>query len=211
VSRTLAVAAAAASLVLAPAAAARDEAAASSPRELYITPFFGYQWGGGLGVEGGQLDIPSGPSYGAIVSLRVRADAKAELLYSREDTSVEYTPDSTARATDLGDLAIQYFQIGGLLELEHGRARPFVSGLLGLTWFDPSGDLDETTKFSGGLGIGVQAAVSDRVGLRVEGKGWINFFDASGSLFCGSNGCLVQGSASTMTQGEVLGGLSVRL
>jgi len=195
----------------APISVAQTEGEDAARQQVEITPFAGYQWGGSLGVEGGEAEIPSGPSYGVILGKRVRADAKAEFLYSREETSLEFQADSSSQFTKLSDLAVQYFQIGGLVELKQGRARPFVSGTLGLTWFDPSDDREGATQFSGGLGLGVHAAINEKLGLRLEGRGWLNFFNGSGSIFCGSGGCIVQGSASTISQGEVLGGLSVAL
>jgi hypothetical protein len=192
-------------------ATAQSDEGAPVARTWEVTPFAGYQWGGGLSVEGGELSIPSGPSYGAIVGMRVRSDAVAEFVYNREQTTLSFRPDSTGRTEDLADLAVQYFQLGGTVDLGTSRARPFVSGLLGLTWFDPTDGYSGTTRFSGGLGIGVHPPLSRKVGLRLEAKGWLNFFNGSGSIFCGSGGCIVQGSASAMGQGEVVGGLSVEL
>lgn len=197
--------------VLPPFAAAQTSAEGETTKQVEVTPFIGYQWGGALAVEGGAAEIPSGMSYGVILSRRVRADAKMEFFYSREETSLEFQADTSSQSTKLSDLAVQYFQIGGLVELEQGRARPFVSGTLGLTWFDPSGDRESEVQFSGGLGLGLHAAISEKLALRLEGRGWLNLFNGSGSIFCGDGGCVVQGSASTMTQGEVLGGLSVGL
>jgi hypothetical protein len=190
---------------------AQSDEGAPVARAWEVTPFAGYQWGGGLSVEGGQLSIPSGPSYGAIVGMRVRSDAVAEFVYNREQTTLSYRPDSTGLSQNLADMAVQYFQLGGTVDLGTNRTRPFVSGLLGLTWFDPSGGYSGTTRFSGGLGIGIHPPLSRKVGLRLEAKGWLNFFNGSGSIFCSSGGCIVQGSASAMGQGEVVGGLSVGL
>ena len=46
-----------------------------------------------------------------------------------------------------------------------------------------------------------------RIAARVEGRWWINVFDASGSVFCSDGGCIVQGSGSVVSQGVVSGGI----
>ena len=201
---------AAATLLLAPAqASAQSGTPDARARRLEITPFAAYQFGGGLNVDGGRLEIPGAFTWGAMIDLRVRPDAQAEFLYSRQETDLEFHPDSLARPVALGGLAVHYFQLGGTVDLRPGPVRPYAVATLGVTWFDPSEDLDGEARFSGGLGAGLRAGVNERVAARLEGRWWINVFDSSGSVFCGPAGCVIQASGSVVSQGVVSGGLGI--
>ena len=184
-------------------------AAEVHPHRVEITPVAGYQFGGGFSGEEGEIEIPAGFMYGAMLDLWVRPDAQAEFLYSRQETSLRFDPAGVAPEVDLGDLVIHEFQLGGNVDLRPGRVRPYALGTLGVTWFDPAGDFDGESRFSSTLGAGIRAPLSDRFGLRFEGRWIINFFNSSGSLFCSSGGCLVNFSGDFVSQGALSGGLSV--
>lgn len=180
------------------------------PNRFAITPIAGYQFGGGFSGAEGEIDIPAGFMYGAALDVWVRPEAQAEFMYTRQETSFAFDPAGAAPAIELGDLTIHEFQLGGNTDLGTGRIRPYALGTLGVTWFDPADDTyDGESRFSSTLGAGLRAPVNDHVGLRVEGRWLINFFNSSGSIFCGSGGCLVNFSGDFVSQGSLSGGLSV--
>jgi opacity protein-like surface antigen len=180
------------------------------PNRFEITPIAGYQFGGGFSGEEGEINMPADFMYGVALDVWVRPEAQAEFLYTRQETRLEFDPAGVAPAIDLGDLTIHEFQLGGNTDLRAGRIRPYALGTLGVTWFDPANDdIDGESRFSSTLGAGIRAPVNGHIGLRVEGRWIINFFNSSGSVFCGSGGCLVNFSGDFVSQGALSGGLSI--
>lgn len=192
-----------------PPPAVEQTAADVHAHRIEITPVAGYQFGGGFSGEEGEIEIPAGFMYGAMLDLWVRPEAQAEFLYTRQETSIRFDPAGAAPEIDLGDLVVHEFQLGGNVDLKPGRVRPYALGTLGVTWFDPAGDYDGESRFSSTLGAGIRAPLSDRFGLRMEGRWILNFFNSSGSIFCNSGGCLVNFSGDFVSQGALSGGLSV--
>jgi hypothetical protein len=174
-----------------------------------VTPLAGYQVGGGVNGEEGEVDFPEGFMYGGMIDVWVRPDAQAEFLYTRQETSIEFDPTGVAPSVDFGDMTVHYFQIGGTADLRPGRTRPYAVATFGATWFQPENDLSDETLLSGTLGAGIRAPLGERVGFRVEGRWLINWIHSSGTIFCGSGGCLVNVSGDVMSQGSVSGGVSI--
>ena len=188
---------------------AAESTPAARPR-VELTPVLGYQFGGGLSGEGGEISIPSALMYGGMIDVWVRPDAQAEFLYTRQETSIEFRPANfIGNPIDLGDMTVHEFQLGGTVDLRPGRVRPYAVATLGVTWFDPADDLSDESRFAGTLGAGLRAPLNERLGLRLEGRWLINWFNSSGTVFCGSGGCLISGSGDIMSQGAVSGGLSI--
>ena len=88
----------------------------------------------------------------------------------------------------------------------------FVSGMVGVTHFDPRGtSLSSETRFAIGAGGGIDYRISDNLGFRLEGRGIATFLDSSGGVFCSSSqGCSAFVDSSVLLQFEALAGLSLR-
>lgn len=174
-----------------------------------LTPLAGWQVGGGFSGGQGEIDFPSAFLYGAMIDVWVRPEAQAEFLYTRQETRIEFDPAGIAAPVDFGDLTVHYFQIGGTVDLKPGRARPYAVATFGATWFEPASDLSDESLISGTLGAGIRAPLGQRVGLRIEGRWLLNWLAASGTIFCGPGGCLIEASGDLMSQGSVSGGVSI--
>ena len=87
-----------------------------------------------------------------------------------------------------------------------------LTGSVGVTHFDPnSSNLGSETRFSIGLGGGVELAASERVGIRLEGRGFATFLDSEGAVFCdSSSGCVVFVASDILWQFEVGAGVSFK-
>jgi hypothetical protein len=59
------------------------------------------------------------------------------------------------------------------------------------------------------LGIGYQLPLGERVALRFEARGYATLVDSDSALFC-SGGCVVSIKGDTVTQGDILLGLTFR-
>jgi hypothetical protein len=88
------------------------------------------------------------------------------------------------------------------------RLRFFGVFLAGLTRFAPGLDgYDSDVGFTLGLSLGLKRALSERVGLRAEARGFFVNVNSSGGLFC-SGSCLFVFHASGLWQGDLAAGLT---
>lgn len=180
-----------------------------------LTPLAGFRFGGSFedNTTGQDMDADEGAAFGLIVDVPAAGDTEYELFYSFQRTKLK--GDGIFAGGTLLDLDIHYLHAGGLLLFPRERARPFVGGGLGVTWFSPRGfGLDSDIRFSLSLGGGVKIPVSERIGLRFEGRGFLTFLPASTDLFCVSSGgaaCDVRVRGDVFGQVELLAGISFRL
>ncbi len=168
-----------------------------------ITPFAGMHFGGGFedNATGAGMDVKDGGMFGFILGAPDAADTRYEFFYGFQRT--ELTGSGTLGGEPLFDLDIHYFHIGGSYRSTEGKVRPFVAGGLGATHFSPRGDgPGAKTYFSLSLGGGALVPVSDRVALRLEGRGFLTILPEETAIFCVSSGgaaCVVE------VQGDVFG------
>jgi len=90
------------------------------------------------------------------------------------------------------------------------RARPFLTGTLGLTRYGTSADSE--VRFSAGAGGGVKLFPWSRLGVRLDGRVFAAILDAEGTaLACGSGTCFLALHVNAAWQAEFTAGLLVRL
>jgi hypothetical protein len=181
-----------------------------------ITPFVGYQWGGSLETNAGdvlpagELQTPGSVGWGGILSFRTSPASAVELTYLRQDTDIELDR-ATGGTTPLeGGFAINYIQAGGIWEFGQNQFRPFISGSLGIGIFDPKAeDLGSDTRFSWTVGTGAKYMFkSGRVGIRADLRLWVTPFPSGEyATWCDFYGCFVAEGTEWVTQGTAAGGL----
>ena len=171
-----------------------------------ISPFIGYQTGGGLTGEfdGVHANIKSGESYGGTLDINLhKGNFKLEARYSHHSTRLEtggILPPGGA------PLKVEFLQAGLMQETGSPKGRFFISALLGATRFDPK-PFDSITKFSMSVGGGLKIFLGRHVGLRFEGRGYLTFVETDAGAFCANGTCLFSFSGKNMWQGEFTGGL----
>ncbi|UCF31729.1 MAG: outer membrane beta-barrel protein [bacterium] len=177
-----------------------------------VTPFLGYRMGGyfedaGTGLT---LDLDEEESWGIILGKDIAPGKQYEFFYSFQPSRL--TAGGLVTPGVLVDVDVEYFHIGGRNYWDKGTARTFVGGSVGATHFDPqSSNLSSETRFSLGLGGGVEVRAGEKVAIRLEGKGFATFLDSSGAIFCGtSSGCEVFIASDVLWQFEVGAGVSFR-
>jgi opacity protein-like surface antigen len=177
-----------------------------------ITPFMGYRVGGdfedaGTGVE---LSLNEDETYGFIIGRDAAPGTQAEFFYSfqpsRLKTGGAFTPGV------LVDLDVEYFHFGARQYWDRGGARTFAVASIGATHFDPhSSNLGSDTRFSMGLGGGVELGAGERFAIRLEGRGFATFLNGDSAIFCGSSGgCAVFVSSEVLWQFETLAGVTFK-
>jgi hypothetical protein len=191
-------------------------AQAAKPR-FEMTPFVGYRTGGEFEVDNADgttdsVDLDDDASFGLDLGLYRDANSFYELLYSRQEASVDSSiPDLSGI-----DVSTEYLHFGGTLLLDHETwYEPYLSFTIGATRLDPkSGGYDSETKFSASLGGGFRFPINERVSAVAGGRAYLTFIGSDTDLFCLSdaNGlnCLLKSSGSTYLQFEAQLGLSVR-
>ena len=186
-------------------------ASTAEAQTFELTPFAGWRFGGGFSdlETGAGIDLDDGLSYGLILGIPWNAQhrSRLELIWSWQDTTVGGTGTE-----DPGfDLDVHYLHLSGMVPF--ATRNPKLDTLLslgaGATLMLP--DIDgagSEVRFSASAAVGLLYHVSDRVGIRLEARGWFTFTDASGGIFC-SGGCAIAFSGSGFAQGELSAGLQL--
>jgi opacity protein-like surface antigen len=175
---------------------------------LEFVPFVGYRFGGSFDEEisGRSLDLEDERNWGFAISKPASSKTRYELLYSHQETRLSDRTDPA----DAFDLDIHYLHLGGTVDVSYEHFVPYFSGGIGLTHMSPgrSGFTDET-RLSLSLGGGLRWYPTDRLGIRLEMRGYGTLMDTSGSLFC-DGGCQLELSSDLFPQFETNLGLIFR-
>lgn len=179
--------------------------------KVEITPFYGYQFGGSYDVVRGKLSVPAAGVWGFTFDVRVTDDAMIEFLYSRQDSNLRFQQGGVGPKEDLFDLAVEYYQGGGLIEFGDGPVKPYVALGAGVLRLNPkAGELDSEWRFAASFAGGVKV-LPGRIGFRAEFRALVPFYGGGFAIGCGgAGGCYtgVAGFAATI-QGNVNAGLII--
>jgi len=187
-------------------------------RNNAFTLYAGYRDGGRFTdvTTGSSLPIEAS-GVGAVsldLGLNPKAGTQFQIYVSRQRSEVD-ARQATQQSPPAAPLpakfpmSVTYAHIGGtaFLERKIGQGVYLVGGL-GATLFEPDLEgLANELRPSISLGIGYQLPLGERVALRFEARGYATLVNSSSALFC-SGGCVVSIKGDTVTQGDVLLGLT---
>lgn len=185
--------------------------ATAQAQSFEMTPFGGWRFGGTFAdlQNGTDINLDNAVSYGLILSIPWKAEhrSRLELVWSRQPTTIGLTgfEDSSF------DLDLDYLHIGGVVPFAtpNEKLDTLLTGGLGATFMWPGlAGANSEVRFSMSLGVGLLYHFSDRVGIRLEARGWYTFTESGGAIFC-AGGCVVAFSGSGFGQGELLAGLQL--
>ena len=181
-----------------------------SAQRVEITPFGGFQFGGDLRIQSGDLDVSSGLNYGFTIDVSFMPGSKIEFLYSRQVTDLELEDGTTGAVSALFDMAVEFIHIGVMHEWDLGKVKPFAVLTGGVTHMVPQG-LDRESQWwaSGIFGGGAKTFISEHVGVKAQGRLAFSLVRAGDELFCApdiAGGCLVGLRRKLMTQGMLTAG-----
>ena len=189
--------------------------AASQELNYELTPFGGYRFGGTFDFENdlGSYEADDAASFGLIFNARHSGNTQWEVYYSRQNTTARLK--NSTGVSPAVDTDIQVLQIGGTYQGAAQAFRPYVAMTLGGTHIRTSSNGSQSdTFFSGSLGVGVNIAPSNRIGLRLEARAIATLTDSSTDLFCQTgpdiNVCAIRIDGNLLTQVEAFAGLVVR-
>ncbi len=191
---------------------------------IEVTPMVAYIFGGGFPTDGfvsipdGKLNIDSNIGYGVEVGFTPNGNTWFELTYMRQSSDVRFDPSvgTCTLTTCSSGISTNYIHAGARWEFGQRNIKPFIGGGLGVTIFDPSAPgLGSSTDFSLSAEAGIRymfgKGANQRFGLRGTFRGWFSFVpNGQYAAWCGYYGCYAQESSSTVTQGEISGGLVIQ-
>ena len=185
------------------------EDASTPPTKFSIGAFIGYR-GGGQGTDsntGAHYQLAPAQTYGVVADFRVSPDTEVEVLWSQQNTRVQQTSPVN---TQLFDVNVGYYQIGGTYLFANDGVQPFMVATLGATYFSPQQPgYQNETKFSFGIGGGVKVPVGRHFGLRLEARAYGTVLDNNSSAVCTNGSCLIHVSGNLMWQYEANAGVYV--
>jgi hypothetical protein len=202
----------AARLMAAAGWAAATILATASPllaQTVEISPFGGYRIGGSISEVAGRavVDDYGGPSFGVVVDVDFGSATPGLLLegvFSRERGRLTLQ-GGILDPVSYADVDVDQVLIGGIQELSGDRARPFLSGLVGLTRYAAPGHT--AVRFAVGIGTGMKVYATRNIGLRLDVRGYMTIVGLErGAAVC-SGGCAIAFSVSPAFQGDVTAGL----
>lgn len=188
-------------------------AAPLSAQTIEVAPFGGFRFGSALvdTINGHPIDVDGAPAVGLVVDVPLSNGAQIEGAFSHQRASL-FVVDGTLGPSPTQHVSVDHWQAGGLQEFgDWPRARPFLTGVLGLTRYGTGGENE--IRFTTGAGGGVKLFPSPHIGVRLEGRVFATFLDAAGSgVACGGGrGCLIALHLDVAWQAEFTAGLIVRL
>jgi len=188
----------------------------STGMSIELTPFIGYQLNGRIDFIEGNFKMDNAMSYGGTLSVGIGHNVFGEFSYSRSDTKGIYRKYSGNTDYDY-DMAVQYFQLGGIKAVGNGPVRPFLLFSGGAAWFQmKDNNINDEVVFSMALGGGLKVFLSDRIGLRLQGRLLMPLYVHGGGFFVGigpggPTGGVSFGSTLLTPQGDFTGALVFRL
>jgi outer membrane receptor protein involved in Fe transport len=198
-------------LVLPRMCLAQQQTYTSELRGIELSILYGYQFGGQMDLTtGGEAKADDQDAFSFQLSVPIQTpETQAELSYGHQSTTLLVQDYWQTNEKALFDVSVDYFQIGGLRGVRRGKAMPFGFGTLGATMFNPEGSSPGAEwRFSMTLGLGAKYYASERMGIRAQFGLLIPFEFETGSLYCGSGGCVgAVSGGTTFAQGNVSGGL----
>lgn len=179
-------------------------------KDYAVTAYGSYRDGGRFtdAITNENLDLDSSAAASLAFDFPFDRSRQYQIFVSHQRTDLKLTGVSSAGTAALG-MDISYLHFGGtnFFGGQIGKG-PYMVGGIGATYFDPA-RFDSELRASMNLGIGYQWPLGERLALRFEARGFATLINSSGGFFC-SGGCVISIKGDTLTQGEVMLGLTTR-
>jgi len=182
---------------------------AAGAQSVEVAPFVGYRLGGDFfeRVTNQPVDLDGAPAIGGVLNVAMHDGLWFEGLYTHQDARVD-VPGGLIGTPTRWRITVDHWLAGGLQEFGQGRARPFLTGLLGLTRYGAEGDNE--IRFVIGAGGGAKLRPTRHIAGRVDGRVFATFADIDGrAIVCSPGFCLVALSTDVVWQAEVSAALVI--
>lgn len=160
----------------------------------------------------GDINIKDNPDYGLGLKFNIERELNAEVSWSMQSSSADLRTFRGEKIF-LTDVTIHHFLAGAVYEPVYGKVRPIGIISVGATLFHPSKkEFENALRFTIALGLGGKFYLSDRFGIRLQGRLILPMQFYGGSIWCGTGGCgTYLGSWTPFVQGDFSGGIFVRV
>jgi hypothetical protein len=183
--------------------------ASASAQTVEVSPLVGYRFGGDFfeRVTNQPVDLDGAQAVGGVVNVAMHDGLWFEGLYSHQEARVD-VPGNPLGPSTRWRITVDHWLAGGLQEFGQGRARPFLTGMLGLTRYGAQGDNE--IRFVISAGGGAKLRPTRHFGARVDGRVFATFADIDGrTIVCSPGFCLVSLSADVVWQAEFSGAVVI--
>lgn len=180
---------------------------------LDAIPTAGVHFGGRLRFYEGEIRIDNAASYGVTLQTPINWGVSAEFTYSRSDSKARFVPYTPGYEPNEVGIASNYFLVGAVKEMVDYPIIPYGGFTLGVAWFDVQDpNIHDDVRFSIAFTGGVKYMLSDRIGIRVQGRFLMPLYFAGAGFYVGSGGGgFTMNTGGTMLQGDISVGLIFRL
>lgn len=185
----------------------------AKPAKLELNVQSGYSLGSFIRTWDGDITLQGSVWYGGSIDYLIRRDVAIEVSYSYRSGTMLYQPWTNngwnpGQVNNLGDVATHFIQLGSLKTFRKDNVAPFIGGNLGMVIYSPDDPSYNTNIFFAVSGLGgAKIYLSDRIGLRLQGRVYMPIYFANLTIFCGGGGCGTGVGGSGTIEGEVSGGL----
>ena len=182
-------------------------ALSAEAQRFEVTPALGYQVGGELTRTSAfghdeRVNFEDSECYSLTVGYHVAPESILELTYSLQPTEPAL-PAGEPRP----DLDVQSLLFGGSYHWRPSEAvDPYIQLSVGASRFEIT-DVGSATRFASALGGGVRLRVSQRVGVRLDGRVLSSFALDQAELICRPGSCYGLAGGSWMNQFALSAGL----
>lgn len=176
---------------------------------VQITPVAGYRFNNDLFelATNRPVDVDGAPTMGGAVNVDLGNDLWFEGMFTHQEARLTTVSGPSGPPAQWRVTVDQWFA-GGRQDFRAGRARTFLTGLLGLTLYGVEGDHE--ARFSISAGGGLLVPLQRRLGVRLDGRVVTTFADGDVHAFaCASGGCLFRLDLDVAWQAEFTAGLVV--
>lgn len=181
----------------------------ASAQTLEISPIAGYRFGGDFFelLTNQRVDLDGAPVVGLAVNVPLHDGLQVEGLFTHQEAQLT-VPSRPSGASTRWRVTVDHALAGGLQEFGTARARPFLTGLLGLTRYAAADDNE--IRFTISAGGGVKLFPVRHVAARLDGRVFATIVDAdAGAIACSPGICLVAFDAHVVWQAEFTAGISI--
>jgi len=141
-------------------------------QKVEITPQYGYQIGAKYNYYGGFIKLAGSDQFGVTLNIEMNSDIEAEFVWVQQNSVVSVKDVILyPHETDISDITINHYQIGGIYNFSETDAIPFFGMSLGWSTFNPDDNaFSSNTKFTIGVTGGFKYFFTKNIGIRLQSQ-----------------------------------------